>query len=110
MLPRDWILLFIHHPPAYCGVPYMDVNYAFQEIPRLQSLLTAVKSDLRIFCGHYHVEREISFANQHIYITPSTFFQIDASQADFAIDHKRPGYRVIEMHDDGRISSICHYV
>jgi Icc protein len=105
----DQIVVFIHHPPAFCGVPHMDMNYAFREISRLQRLLTGVRQDLVIFCGHYHVERELSFANQHICITPSTFFQIDATEVEFKIDHHRPGYRVIELNENGT-HSYCQYL
>lgn len=102
-------VIFMHHPPVFCGVPYMDNNYAFQEVARIQSVLTDTHAELQIFCGHYHVDRMIAIANQKIYITPSTFFQIDGAQMDFAIEHKNPGYRIIELHE-GMIRSACFYV
>ena len=106
----DQVFIFMHHPPAYCGVPHMDMTYAFREIPRLQRLLIRSKAEFQIFCGHYHVERELSFANQQIYITPSTFFQIDATQVEFKIAHSKPGYRVIDLDEDGLVHSACHYL
>lgn len=104
------ILIFMHHPPVYCGVPHMDMNYPFREIPRLQDILRSTQSEIQIFCGHYHVERKLSFANQHIHLTPSTFFQIDATEVEFKIDHKRAGYRVIDIVEGERVVSWCCYL
>ncbi len=109
-LVQNQVILFMHHPPAYCGVPYLDTSYAFREIPRLQDFFKVVGKDIVIFCGHYHVERELLIANQHIYITPSTFFQIDATESEFKIDHHRPGYRVIELDARGTLHSTCSYL
>lgn len=103
-------LIFMHHPPAYCGVPHMDGKYAFGEIPRLQRLLRTADVQIIVFCGHYHVERAVQFANQEIVICPSTYFQIDASQTEFAIEHSTPGYRLIELSSGGVLDSRCVYV
>lgn len=103
-------ILFMHHPPHYCGVPHMDRRYAFRQIPRLQQILTSTKLQFHIFCGHYHVERTLKIAKQEICITPSTFYQIDSTTEEFKIDHHRPGYRVIDLEKDGRIQSTCHYL
>ena len=103
-------IIFMHHPPLYCGVPHMDGKYAFQSIPAIQEFFTAFSGHLQIFCGHYHVERSIQVANQSIHITPSTFFQIDATRVEFHVDHHRPGYRIIELDARGAIDSTCHYL
>lgn len=103
------VMLFMHHPPLYCGVPHMDEKYAFREIPRIQELLQGTKHTFHIFCGHYHVERSLQVANQSIHITPSTFFQIDSTQTDFGIDHRRPGYRMIQV-EGADVSSACRYL
>jgi len=86
------------------------MSYAFKEIPRVQELLQRYQIEFRIFCGHYHVEREITFSNLHISITPSTFFQIDATQTEFKIDHSTPGYRMVEISKEGDVRSKCYYV
>jgi Icc protein len=103
------LVFFMHHPPLYCGVPHMDTRYAFKEIPRLQRFLTSLKAEIFVFCGHYHVDRVIAVQGQTIHITPSTFFQINGEQLEFAIDHHRPGYRIIELTAQG-VSSKCLYV
>jgi len=104
--PRS--IIFMHHPPMYCGVPHMDALYAFQQIPKFQSFLDHIPSEMFVFCGHYHVERTIRVPGQTIHITPSTFFQINTWQAEFAIDHHRPGYRMIELSAAG-VTTTCRY-
>ncbi len=108
--PAPQTIIFMHHPPAYCGVPHMDERYAFQQIPELQNLFSNVATHFRIFCGHYHVERSLFLSNQEVHITPSTFFQIDATRKEFRIDHTRPGYRLIEISEDGHITTRCQYL
>jgi Icc protein len=103
-------MLFMHHPPLYCGVPHMDEKYAFRQIPLVQQYLRGLPFALHIFCGHYHVERDLRVANQHVYITPSTFFQIDAAIVEFGIDHSMPGYRIIELEENGSLHTYCLYV
>ena len=102
-------MIFMHHPPIYCGVPHMDEQYAFREIPRIQELLQSVQTQFYIYCGHYHVDREITVANQQVHITPSTYFQLNANQIEFGIDHHRPGFRLISLEPTG-IRSETFYV
>ena len=106
--PAPRVIFFMHHPPVYCGVPHMDVRYAFQQIPEFQQFVSGIDAEIIVYCGHYHVERTLIMPGQTIYITPSTFFQINAWQEEFAIDHHRPGYRMIELTEDG-VSSRCLY-
>lgn len=104
------LVIFMHHPPALAGVPFMDTNYPFQQIEQIEALLASYKGGmLPIFCGHYHVEKTILQNDLAIHITPSTFFQIDQNSLSFKVDHKRIAYRLIEI---GRhvLRSTVHYL
>jgi len=103
--PKD-LLIFMHHPPLLCGVPYMDNNHSFKTRKEIREIFFEHPYNLTIFTGHYHVEKTIRTKNLEINITPSTFFQINQEMVDFAVDHRRPGFRVIEKK--GAISG--HYV
>jgi len=105
----DKCLVFIHHPSAYCGVPFMDKKYSFQEMEKLQSAFSNYSGTLNIFCGHYHVHKTTYTHNQIIHISPSSFFQIDQHSSDFKVDHYRIGYREIELHE-GRLETSVHYL
>lgn len=106
LIPGERAIIFMHHPPAVSGVPYMDNNHAFQQMQLFTKAVGHYKGRLDIFCGHYHVDRVIESGNLSIAITPSTFFQIRSDQDDFGIDHYRAGYRIIEIVPGG----IRHWV
>ncbi len=89
-------LVFLHHPPFAAGVPYMDRNHAFGE-PRLAALLAGHGHPLHLFCGHYHVELSVHRRQLNVHITPSLFFQISRQTPDFAVDHYRVAWRLIEL-------------
>ncbi len=93
--------IFMHHPPLLAGVPHMDGHYAMQERPSFLEVILASGSRHQIFTGHYHTERTLVYGNLTVYITPSTIVQISDKSESFAADHYRPGYRVIEYHDEG---------
>ena len=109
-ISQENIVLFIHHPPLSAGVPYMDKKHNFKESAEFEALLDQFPNKkFHIFCGHYHVEKFISYKNAQIHICPSLFFQIDQHKEDFNIDHKRPGYAMIGIQHDG-LTSAVHYV
>ncbi len=102
-------VIFIHHPPCLCHVPYMDDNYALQDRKRVMDTIQGESNaEVFIFCGHYHVDKSIHLDNVDVFITPSSYFQIDASQKDFAVDHYRVGYRMIEITDEALITSVYY--
>jgi len=92
------LMIFMHHPPVYSNVPFMDDNHAFAQQEKFQELLAVRNDCIEVFCGHYHVDKSISFGNLHVHITPSCFFQIREDIKGFGVDHDRIGYRVIEVN------------
>ena len=91
------LIIFMHHPPVLARVPHMDGNYPMQNRDEILDLFLDYPDQIDIFCGHYHVDRAISTGNVNIYITPSTFFQMNQQSSSFAVDHRRPGMRLIEV-------------
>lgn len=104
------VVIFIHHPPMKCGVPFMDNKYALQDIERLQEVLFAYPHAISIYCGHYHVDKVIRYKNITLHITPSTYFQIDQSVEDFKIDHHHIGFRIIDFADEKLTSEVQYFV
>lgn len=102
-------VIFMHHPPAYAGVPFMDNNYPFREMEKMQEILCAYPGNLNIFCGHYHSERTVCYKNLAIHIAPSTFFQIDHRFEDFKIKNSPPGFREIVFTKNG-VETCLHFM
>ena len=109
--PDNCPIIFMHHPPIPCGVPYLDQNYALSNGDELMNILYRIKNkSFTIFCGHYHVEKTISDHNVNVFITPSTFFQMDQDASEFKVDHYRCGYRIIEMDSNGKLYTTVRYL
>ncbi len=103
-------VVFMHHPPAPAGMPYMDAYYPLQNPELFAAAVEASPVPVQVFCGHYHIEKSLHLGKMHIHITPSTFFQIDPCSADFAVDHYRPGFRVIDLLPGRGVSHFVKYL
>lgn len=111
MLQRAWleeqlhkaqqkVIIFMHHPPLQGGVQYMDFNYPLYNRDAVQAILFKHPYPITVFCGHYHAEKTVHQSNVTMHITPSTFYQIDQFTEEFKVDHKRPGFRVIDLEEN----------
>lgn len=94
------LMVFIHHPPLLAGVPHMDNGHALENRQDLLDILVQHTSSVQVFCGHYHVDRNVLWKNVMVHITPSLFMQIFPYAENFAIDHYQIGYRVIDFVQD----------
>lgn len=90
-------IIFTHYPLITGRVKHMDKKYPFNDTDKIMSAFKNINFPLNIFCGHYHVEKTITHGNINMFLTPSTFFQIKQDSEMFSIDHKLPGWRVIEL-------------
>ncbi|MCK9561810.1 MAG: metallophosphoesterase [Bacteroidales bacterium] len=91
------VVIFMHHPPCYCGVEYMDTHHALQNQEEILSVLYAHQHTISVFCGHYHHAKEIISKNVHVHICPSTYYQINPVGLQFAIGSKEIGFRLISF-------------
>ena len=87
----------MHHPPMEAGVPFMDGKYPLQDMEAVQAVLFEHPHRIAIFCGHYHVEKSLQLRNLNVFITPSSFFQIDQFSPEFKVDHHSIALRVIDV-------------
>ena len=100
------VVIFMHHPPLYAGVPYMDSNHSLQNQEEVQKILFEFPHSITVFTGHYHVEKTITKKNITVHITPSCYFQIDQTSEAFKVDHHRIGFREILCQDDTIVSTV----
>lgn len=99
---RGPVLVFMHHPPVQAGVPFMDDRHALQDPGgELHDVLFAGVTPVHVFCGHYHNARTVGVGPHTVHLCPSTYFQVDASQEEFAaVGHRMPGVRTVEVEGD----------
>jgi Icc protein len=103
------LIIFMHHPPMLCDVPFMDINHAFKNRDEIQEVLFSYPYNLSIFTGHYHVERTMRIRNIEVNITPSTFFQISRNSVEFEVAHQNPAYRVIKKNGGKTGHSVVYF-
>ncbi len=105
-------ILFMHHPPCLCDVPFMDKNYPYKTPDLFQETIRKSGKNLTVFCGHYHVEKMISLdnANMKVYITPPTMGCLDPDADDFTIADSRTAWREIKIEKQTIMETKCHYL
>jgi len=104
-------ILFMHHPPVEAGVPHMDMNYPLKAPIReaLEHIFAKAAEPLSIFCGHYHHARTVIAPFGTVFISPSSYVQIDPYTQTFEPEHTAPGFRMIEIVGDQLRTSV-HFI
>jgi Icc protein len=54
-----------------------------------------------VVCGHVHQEFQTELFQATVVTTPSTSVQFKVNSAEFATEDLPPGFRIIDLHDDG---------
>ena len=103
------LIVFMHHPPVLAEVPHMDGKHSLKDLEAFQQFTAEYGKEVHVFCGHYHVSKQVVRDNMNIYICPASFFQIDQSAREFKVEHTLPGYRLITIKSDSLLTD-PHYV
>lgn len=93
-------VIFMHHPPFKAKVPHMDNKYAFQQSEIFENICLDSGKKPYVFCGHYHNEISQIRNGISVFITPSTYLQIGSAKEEFEIEHRVPGYRIIDLNNN----------
>ncbi len=96
---QNRFFIFMHHPPCHVGSLHMDAHYPLRERDAFMNLLLKHNKTFYIFTGHYHCEKIIIQKNVHVFVTPSTYYQIDERYEDARVKNNLIGYREIEISD-----------
>lgn len=93
--------IFMHHPPIICHAKHMEPKYMFKEIDRYKMMCQKFNNKtFHITTGHYHIEKTVIYKNMHVYVSPSTFVQIDPNKTTFESMHPYIGYRVLMIENN----------
>lgn len=100
----EYTLVTMHHPPVAINSSWLDTmqlenSKAFWDIiyqyPNIQAILF----------GHVHQEYDQRVRNTRLLATPSTCIQFKPESESFELDMLPPGYRWLELHNDGTIDT-----
>ena len=105
------LIVFMHYPPLYAGIRYMDENHAFGEIELFLPALDGARVPVRVFCGHYHTARQIRMGALEVNITPSPYLNINPAY-DSRVSSDQYGLPFREIYlDEGRLrNNLCDLV
>lgn len=95
--------VFLHHPPVPMESPGLDALGLLDA----RALLDTVSRHPRVrgvAWGHAHQALDIFAGNLRLMCTPATSMQF-APRGGFRVDERPPGYRVLDLRDDGSIAS-----
>lgn len=97
-------LITMHHHPKPMGCKWLDT----QQIRNSQALLDIIAKydNVRVVLwGHVHQDSDNMVNGVRFVSTPSTCVQFTPESSDFDVDREGPGYRWVELNDDGTINT-----
>ena len=97
-------VIALHHNCLPTNSAWLDT----MQIENSEEFLKRVArySNVRVITnGHIHQEMDEKIGDVSVFGTPSTCFQFSLNSADFCIDKMPPGYRIIDLYDDGSVST-----
>ncbi len=105
--PNLHTLIAMHHQPMPIGCRWLDIceNGAIDNGNELFSIVEKHDNAKIVTWGHVHQDFISSRNNVHLLGTPSTCIQFKPRQIDFCLDKVPPGYRWIELEENGSIAS-----
>jgi len=96
------VLIAIHHHPVPVDSRWMD-DIALKNQDELWSVIDRFAQVRAVICGHIHQEFDTMRGKVRILGTPSTCVQFAPKKDGFRLDDKSPGYRWLELMQDGSI-------
>jgi len=97
-------LLFTHHPPSSINCRWLDKIGIKNGEQLLHQLINYPQLKAIIF-GHIHQQFEQQWEHFLLLGSPSTCIQFKPCSDHFATDNLSPGYRVISLHSEGKLTS-----
>ncbi len=105
------VYIFMHHPPVICLSKHMEPKYMFKQMKRFQVLCSAYPDkNFNIVTGHYHIEKTVLNSNMRVFVSPSTYLQIDPNSAEFKPFSPYFGYRILSISDFGEVNTEVVYL
>lgn len=106
---KKFTLVCLHHQPTTIGSPWMD-RMGLDNGEQLFAVLEAHPQMRGVLWGHVHQEYDRSERGLRLLASPSTCVQFKPRSEDFALDDKAPGYRWLELYDDGTLETGIEWV
>jgi Icc protein len=103
-LRRSHVLVFLHHPPVPMEAAGLD-SLGLVDAAGFLEVVDAHRNVRGVAWGHAHQSLDLLRGAARLMCTPATCMQFMPRHPDFAVDDRPPGYRVIDLQDDGGIAT-----
>jgi 3',5'-cyclic-AMP phosphodiesterase len=107
--PERPALVCLHHHPVPMSSRWLD-SVGLDNGPALFDVLDRHPQVRSVLWGHVHQAFDELRGDVRLLSTPSTCAQFKPRADGFAIDHRPPGYRWLELHADGRVVTTVEWV
>lgn len=94
--------IFMHHPPVRVGSEWLD-KIGLVDVDAFWDLLARFPQVRAICSGHVHQELALSRGSTLVLTAPATGVQFLPEAETLVVDAVSPGYRVLELQDDGGV-------
>lgn len=98
------VLLCLHHHTVPTGCDWLDRQQVINSAAFFQ-LISRFDLVRGVLCGHVHQSLDHWHQGIKLMATPSSCIQFAANSTDFKLDRLNPGYRWLELYDDGEIGT-----
>jgi Icc protein len=102
--PDRHVLVLLHHPPIAMEAAGLDA-LGLLDAARLRAVLGRHPQVRGVVFGHAHQSLDVYCGAIRYLCTPSTCMQFRPRDPGFVTDDRPPGYRVLDLHDDGGIAT-----
>lgn len=102
--PELYTLVFVHHNPVPVGSTWLD-QHRMKNGETLLSLLSAYPNARGVVWGHVHQDWVQQREHLHLIATPSTCIQFKPRSHQFSLDKRSPGYRYLNLSEQGELTS-----
>jgi Icc protein len=97
-------LIAVHHNFLPTGSAWLD-TMMIQNSNEFLEIVGQHKNVKVITTGHIHQELHAKFGDVFVFGTPSTCFQFAENSEHFSMDRTPPGYRILDLFENGDIST-----
>jgi Icc protein len=105
--PNHHAAIMFHHQPAPVGCQWLD-NLWLTNANEFWAITAAFNTVKAVFFGHVHQVSEQAINGVPIFSAPSTCIQFMRQQDQFGLEKLPPGYREINLLEDGRIETTVY--
>lgn len=102
--PQLNTVVLVHHLPRLTGSRWLDTQTMHNQ-DEFNSFVSSYPNIRLVLCGHVHQETDAYIGNIRYISSPSTSIQFEPLSHDFALDSQGPGWRYLQLHENGNINT-----